>query len=286
MTSIPTSTSTSNTLIGLADAGHGRRRADTGGLQRGGLRAVMYREFLLLTRNRTNLLLSLMPTAIYILLFSTSLTKLVGHVRYQGVQVSYPEFTVPAIMLSSMLAASATTGTSLFQEELGGMAVELWSYPLSRRAYITGKILATTILVVFQSAAALVLGTFLFHLTWPTSHWVALGAGTVVASLAFNGIFLLLASFVHDFQRFMVMINAIGPLLLFSSPSFYPAEQMPSVLRLFSMANPVAYGVTCLRDAAIFGPGAMWPYALGLLAGAAGLFAVIATVLTRRAGEL
>jgi ABC-2 type transport system permease protein len=251
-----------------------------------GLRAVIYREFLLLTRNRTNLLLALLPTAIYLLLFSTSLTRLVGNVRYQGILVSYPEFTIPAIMLSSMLSASATTGTSLFQEEVGGMAVELWSYPLSRTSYITGKILASTALVLAQSVAALLLGVLLFDLRWPASHWLALALGTVAASLTFNGLFLLLASFVHDFQRFMVVINVVGPLLLFASPSFYPAQQMPPPLRWISMFNPVTYGIRCLRDGAIFGLGATWPIALGLLASATGLFAVIAIVLTRRAGEL
>src|SRR3954454_5834116 len=180
------------------------------------MRAVIYRELLLLTRNRTNLLLAILPTTIYLLLFSTSLNGLVGQVRYHGVLVGYPEFTIPAIMLSSMLAASTTTGTSLFQEETGGMAVELWSYPLSRPAYISGKIIATTLLVLVQSVAALLLGVLVFHVGWPASHWVALALGTMVASLAFNAFFLMLASFVHDFQRFMVLINVIGPMLLFS----------------------------------------------------------------------
>jgi ABC-2 type transport system permease protein len=250
------------------------------------LRAIVYREFLLLTRNRTNLLLSILPTVIYLLLFSTSLTRLVGNISYHGVQVSYPEFTVPAIMLSSMLAASTTTATSLFQEEIGGMAIELWSYPMSRMAYIGGKIVVSTVLVFVQSVATLLLGVLIFGLNWPASHWLALALAAVVASLVFNGLFLLMAAFVRDFQRFMVLINVIGPLLLFSSPSFYPVEQMPPILRLISALNPVTYGVTCVRDGAILGLGAMWPTTLGLLAAAAGLFATIAAVLARRAGEL
>lgn len=250
------------------------------------MRAVIYREFLLLTRNRTNLLLAILPTTIYLLLFSTSLNGLVGQIRYHGVLVGYPEFTIPAIMLSSMLAASTTTGTSLFQEETGGMAVELWSYPLSRRAYISGKIIATTALVLVQSVAALLLGVLVFHVGWPASHWVALGLGTMVASLAFNAFFLMLASFVHDFQRFMVLINVIGPLLLFSSPSFYPVDRMPPALRLISMLNPVTYGIDCLREGAIFGFRAMWPFAAALAVAAVALAALIAGVLARRLREL
>jgi ABC-2 type transport system permease protein len=250
------------------------------------MRAVIYRELLLLTRNRTNLLLAILPTTIYLLLFSTSLNGLVGQIRYHGVLVGYPEFTIPAIMLSSMLAASTTTGTSLFQEETGGMAVELWSYPLSRPAYISGKIIATTALVVVQSVAALLLGVLVFHVGWPASHWVALALGTMVASQAFNAYFLMLASFVHDFQRFMVLINVIGPLLLFSSPSFYPVDRMPPALRLLSVLNPVTYGIECLREGAIFGFRAMWPFAAGLAVAAVALAALIAGVLARRLREL
>ncbi len=251
-----------------------------------GLTAIVYREFLLLTRNRTNLLLALLPTAVYLLLFATSLNHLVGSVVYRGAPVSYAAFTIPAIVLSSMLAASTTTGTSLFQEEIGGMSVELWSYPLSRASYILGKLFATTALVLAQSIGALLLGVAVFDVGWPLSHWLALGLGTLAASLAFNGFYLLLASFIHDFQRFMVLINVLGAFLLFSSPSFYPADQMPTVLRWVSMVNPVTYGINCLRDGALFGFGAMWPTAVGLLIGAAALFATISTVLTRRAREL
>lgn len=264
----------------------GQRTARPTLLRRSGLLAVTYREILLLTRNRTNLLLAVLPSAIYLLLFATSLTNLVGSVTYQGVTVGYAEFAIPAIMLSSMLGATTTTGTSLFQEEMGGMAIELWSHPMSRAGYIAGKILATTGLVIGQSLAALLVGVLLFDVGWPLGNWIALGVGTVVASLMFNGLYLLFASLVRDFQRFMVLINVLGPFLLFSSPSFYPVELMPDVLRWLSVVNPVSYGISCLRGGALFGWPAMWPAALGMLAAAGVLFTVISLVLNRRAREL
>lgn len=257
-----------------------------GGAQRIGLGAICYREFLLLTRNRTNLLLAVLPTAIYLLFFSTSLTHLIGDVSYHGMRVGYAQFTIPAIMLSSMLAATTTTGTSLFQEEMGGMALELWSYPLSRAGYVTGKVISTTVLVLLQSVAALLVGVGLFDLGWPLSHWIALAAGTLVVSLAFNGLYLLIASLLRDFQRFMVLINVLGPFLLFSSPSFYPVGEMPRLLQWVSVINPVTYGITSLRGGALLGWSAMWPSTVALLVGAIGLFTVITVVLTRRAADL
>ncbi|MFI9558042.1 ABC transporter permease [Nonomuraea endophytica] len=251
-----------------------------------GTRAIIYRDYLLLTRNRTNLLLAVVPTAIYLLMFATSLSALVGTVTYHGVAVSYPEFAIPAIILSSMLAASTTTGTSLFQEEVGGMAVELWSYPMSRLSYIVGKIIATTALVLVQSVAALLLGVLVFRLTWPAENWLALALGTLAASLLFNAFYLLVATFVHDFQRFMVLINVLGPLLLFSSPSFYPVEQMPAVLQVVTRFNPVTYGIEAIRGGAVFGLGANWPLVVGLLAAAAVLMAAIAAIMARRIRQL
>lgn len=231
-----------------------------------GLVATMSREFRLLTRDRTNLVLSVVPTAIYLLLFSTSLSRLVPGVEYDGRTVDYQQFAIPAIMLSSMLAAATTSGTSLFQEEMGGMAIELWTYPLRRSSYILGKIGASAALVLAQSLAALAVGTLVADTNWSAGQWGTLLLATVAASFAFSGGYLLLATYVGDFQRFMVLINVIGPVLLFASPSFYPLELMPAPIRWIAAVNPVTYAIRCLRDGALSGLDAAWPWLLLLLA--------------------
>jgi ABC-2 type transport system permease protein len=52
------------------------------------------------------------------------------------------------------------------------------------------------------------------------------------------------------------------------------------------MLNPVTYGIDCLREGAIFGFRAMWPFAAGLAVAAVALAALIAGVLARRLREL
>jgi ABC-2 type transport system permease protein len=251
-----------------------------------GMRATLLREYRLLTRNHTNLLLAVAPTAVYLLLFATSLSNLVQTVGYHGGTVSYQNFALPAVMLSSMIAAATTTGTSLFQEELGGMAVELWSYPLRRGSYILGKLLATTGLVLAQSLAALVVGALVFRVDWSAGQWGALLLATVVASFAFNGGYLLLATLVHDFQRFMVLINVVGPVMLFASPSFYPVDRMAAPVRWLSVANPVTYGIRCLRDSALLGLSASWGWMLLMLAMAAACAGLTSRTLLRRARRM
>jgi ABC-2 type transport system permease protein len=248
--------------------------------------ATLYREYHLLTRNRTNLLLAVTPSAVYLLLFATSLSHLVQHVRYEGRVVSYSEFMVPAVLLSSMLAAATTTGTSLFQERMGRMDVELWSYPLRRASYVGGKIVMTTLLILLQSVAALLVALAVFTFRWPAGHWAAVLCGIVAASMAFNGLYLLVATWFEDFQRFMVTINVAAPVLLFASPSFYPSAQMAPALRYASWANPVTYGIRCLRDAALFGFGRSWGWMLILLGAAAVSYVLIGKSMVARARSL
>ncbi|AUG81143.1 ABC transporter [Kitasatospora sp. MMS16-BH015] len=238
-------------VLAAAPAPRGRWRQDA--------IATLYREYFLLTRNRTNLLLAVTPSAVYLLLFATSLSHLIGQVHYRGRNFGYAEFTVPALLLSAMLSAATTAGTSLFQEKLGQMELELWSYPLRRSSYVFAKLAAGTALVLAQTLAALVVALLVFDFRWPAAHWAALLCGTLLASFACNGLYLLLATLFTDFQRFTVTINVLAPVLLFAAPSFYPADRMAPVLRALSWADPVTYLVGCLRDSALLGFGAAWP---------------------------
>ncbi|AEW99681.1 ABC transporter permease [Streptantibioticus cattleyicolor] len=248
--------------------------------------ATLHREYRLLTRNRTNLLLAVIPSAVYLLLFATSLSHLVGTVSYAHRAVGYPEFSVPAVLISSMLAAATTAGTSLFQERMGRMDVELWSYRLRRGSYVAGKLIAGTALVLLQSLAALAVAEAVFGLGWPATHWLALLCAIVVTSVAFNGLYLLLASRFSDFQRFTVTINILAPVLLFASPSFYPAALMSPPLRWLSWADPVTYGIRCLRDAALLGFAGAWPWLLGLTAVSVATCLLIGRSLLARAAEV
>ncbi|MEN3613169.1 ABC transporter permease [Plantactinospora sp. ZYX-F-223] len=236
-----------------------------------GFTATLRREWLLLTRNRSNLLLAVVPTAVYIALVATSLADLLGTVTYRGERVGYPDFVVPALMFAALLAAT-TSGTAFVQERAHGMALELWSYPLTRWQYVAGKLLAGSALVFVHTVAALAVSAALFRGRWPADRWAALLCGALLAALAFNALCLLLGTVVQDSQRFTVLVNVLAPLGLFASPSFYPIENLGTVQRILADVNPVSYGVTALREALLRGfPGA-WPYFL--LLGVVGVVAV------------
>src|SRR5262245_64250530 len=74
------------------------------------LRAVLYREYALLTRNRVNLILGLTPVLVYLLLVNTSLSNMVREIDYRGTRVPFSVFLLPMVLVMSVVSASGTTG--------------------------------------------------------------------------------------------------------------------------------------------------------------------------------
>ena len=223
------------------------------------LSAVFYREFALLARNRVNLVLGLTPVLVYLLLVNTSLGNVVGDITYRGTRLPFSFFLLPMVLAMSVVSASGTTGIALFQEEMSGVSTQLWSWPLRRSRFLAGKLLAGVALVLAQSLLALVVGTIIFRYPVPLSHWIALLVALVLASAAFNGLYLAAAVLIRDFRTFMVLTSVSVPVLVFTAPSLSTAQQLPTVLQWLSVVNPVTYAVNGMRDAAVFGFGTAWP---------------------------
>lgn len=218
-----------------------------------GLTATLGREYKLLAQNRVSLALGALPPTVFLVLFATSIVGIVGDIAYQGAHIGYEGFVIPAIMAMSMLAGAAATATSLFQEQTTGMALELASYPLTRTSYVAGKLLATTTLVLAQGLLLMTIAWALFQPDWRAEQLVAVLLAAVCSSLALSGVYLWASTLFRQMQSFMIAVNLATPILLFASPSFYPIDQMPFVLRALAAVNPTSYAIRAMRDALLFG---------------------------------
>jgi ABC-2 type transport system permease protein len=250
------------------------------------LSAVFYREFALLTGNRVNLVLGLTPMLVYLLLVNTSLSNVVGDITYKGEQVPFSVFLLPMVLAMSVVSASGTTGMALFQEEMSGVSTQLWSYPLRRSRFLLGKLLAGVSLVLAQSLLAIVVAVVVFRYPFSASEWLGLLVALVLASVAFNGVYLAAAILITDYRTFMVLTSVSVPVLVFAAPSLSPTQQMPLVLQWISVVNPVTYAVNAMRDAAVFGIGRAWLSLLVLFAIAVIANGIAARALVRRAQKL
>lgn len=251
-----------------------------------GMKAILFREYKLLVKNRVNLILGIVPPAVYIAMFATSISNVIPNVSYENRIIPYKDFIIPAIMLMSMLAGATTSAASIFQEEMGGMILEIWSHPVRRASYVAGKLIATTGLVLVQGLIMLIAASIIFNQVWPADRMLALLTGVFCTSLALNGLYLYAGTYFRDQQRFLIAINVAAPVLTFGSPSFYPRDRMPLPLQAFSWIDPITYGIYSLRDGLLAGFGAIWaPIAL-LLVLAAFTIALTSRSLLARFGDL
>jgi ABC-2 type transport system permease protein len=232
------------------------------------LTAVLYREYTLLTRNGVNLLLGIVPMLVYLLLVSTSLSNVVGTIDYQGTRVPFFVFLLPFVMTMSVVGASGTTGMALFQEEMTGVSIQLWSYPLRKSRFLLGKMIAALSLVLAQTALGLVVAVLIFNYPFNAAHWAGLIVTLILTSVTFNGLYMALAVSISNFRTFTGISSLSLLVLVFAAPAFSPTQDLPTVLQWISWVNPVTYALDAMRDVSIFGFGSAWP-SLAVLCGLA-----------------
>lgn len=250
------------------------------------LYGMVFREIALLTRNRVNFVFSLMPTLVYLLLMNTSLSNLIKNITYHGVVLPYGVFLLPMVLMSATLSAAMMSGMAMFQEEMSGISVELWSYPLRRSSYLAGKILTGVGVVILQTAVALLVALMVLHIHLGLGNWGALAVALVVSAATFNALYLVVALSIKDFKLFSIITNTSLPILLFAAPSLYGTNDMPEVLRWFSVINPVTYAIDAMRDAAAFGLGSAWPSLIVLIVLAPITYILACAALLRRAARM
>lgn len=212
------------------------------------LRALVYRELKLFFNSKVGIVLSLITPAVYLLLFSTSMSGLMPTMAYRSLRVSYAEFFLPGILTLSVFSTSMTMAQSLYNEQLSQMLYQLLSNPVRKSAYVLAKVLAGTMVATIQAAIFLLVGAWLFSPTW---SWTGMGLVLIVCALVaicLGSLFQALCGMISSMQTFIVLTNVLYSILLFTSPIFYPLEAMPILLRGIALFNPVTYAVNVLRD--------------------------------------
>lgn len=250
------------------------------------LPAVLYREYVLLARNRISLVLGITPMLVYLLLVNTSLSNFIGTIEYLGTELPYAVFMLPMVLAMSIINAAVTSGMGMFQEEISGVSTQIWSYPLRRSRYLIGKLLAGVLLVLGQTLLGLGLGVIMFNFRFTAEGWFGLLATMLLAAVAFNGIYVAAAVTITDFQTFMALSNISLPVLVFSAPALYTTESMPTVLQWISVINPVTYVINGMRNSAVVGLSEAWPSMLVLLGIAIVTYWIAGVSMLKRARNL
>jgi ABC-2 type transport system permease protein len=247
--------------------------------------ALTRRWYIMLIRERLNLVFSIAQPALWLLFFGSGVDRAID----EGVigTSDYIAFVLPGIIAFTVVGNGVSGAMPLLWDKEQGYLDKLMSMPIARSSVIVSRFVfqlglgsAQTLLVI---AVALAMGVD-----------IATGAGGVLVILVAAGlltmgltaIFVGLAYFVPGHGTFFAVTGFVTLPLLFMSNAFVPTDAMPAWMEFVARVNPLTYSIEAMRIMVIEGWELDAAIALGVLAAAsAACLAIAAQQFGRQTGE-
>jgi ABC transporter DrrB family efflux protein len=175
-----------------------------------------------------------------------------GAIRTGG--IAYIQYFLPGFMVQTVVFGSTQTSVGLAEDLSKGMIDRFRSLPMSRPAFLAGRVVADAtryaILIALMIAVGSVMGFRFENGVLPVLAGVALILlfGT---ALTWVGVFIGIS--VRDVETAQVAGFVWVFPLVFASSLYVPIETMPSWLQVFAQINPVTPMVDTMRALALGG---------------------------------
>lgn len=181
------------------------------------------------------------------LLFLVAMGFGFGPIFQKAGQGNYIQFLAPGIVAMSILFTSIFSGIEVIWDRQFGFLKEILVAPVSRLEIMIGRTLGGATVATLQGLIVLVI-TMLVGLE-PYSFYslpVAL-LFMFITAIIFTALGTAIASVLDDIHGFQLIMNFLIMPLFFLSGALFPLSQVPKVLNIIAMFDPLTYGVDSLR---------------------------------------
>ena len=244
-----------------------------------GLGAMLYREARLRATNAAFIFWDVVYPLAYLLVFGVGMSSALGG-NFGGTSAGYNEFFLAGVLGMASFGIASNTAWSLFMDRDNGIFYEMLTYPLSRAAYLIGKVLFNGLIALVQALVTVTLASLLLDVD---VHWAGLPLLIAAVLVGTAGWFFFYAIFALNIRRndaFNTVTSIFYFVFLFASSMFYPVEPLPAAFRVAASINPITWQVDVLRYATI---GLGSPGTIALQAALFACFAGIAFAVAMRA---
>jgi len=212
--------------------------------------AMLYREAKIRATNLIFIFWDVFYPLGYMLLFGVGVNAALGSpLVAQG--VDYNAFFLASVLGMASFGIASNTSWSFFLDRDNGIFFEMLTYPLSRSAYMLGKVLFTLLVSVVQTTITMALAAVLFHIHL---RWDRIPLVFVIMIVGTAAWFFFYAIFALSTRRndiFNTVTSIVYFVFLFASNMFYPLEPLPRWFRGAALANPITWQIDCLRWATV-----------------------------------
>ena len=215
-----------------------------------GLAAMMYREARIRATNVTFIFWDVIYPLAYMLVFGVGMSSALGG-EFAGSGIGYSAFFLAGVLGMASFGIASNTAWSLFMDRDNGIFYEMLTYPLSRSAYLVGKVLFNVLVAFAQALVTVTLAAWLLDVQ---VRWTGLPLLLAALAVGTAGWFFFYATFALMIRRndaFNTVTSIFYFVFLFASSMFYPVDPLPPAFRQAAMANPITWQVDVLRFATI-----------------------------------
>ena len=205
---------------------------------------IAYRELLRFVQERSRFLSSFAMPLLFLVIFGAGFSRTIGTMT-PG--VDFVQFIFPGIIAMTVLMNSVMSGLSVVWDREFGFLKEILVAPLGRTGIVLGKAVGSATVAVMQGAVMLLLAPLVGVKVTPLLA-IQLVPVLVIISVSLSGLGVLVASRMRSQQGFQLIVQLIIFPLIFLSGVFFPVNNVPTWLEVFSKANPLTYGVDAIRQ--------------------------------------
>lgn len=248
-----------------------------------GLGAMLYREARLRATNATFIFWDVVYPLAYLLVFGVGMSSALGG-NFAGMGSAYSDFFLAGVLGMASFGIASNTAWSLFMDRDNGIFYEMLTYPLSRAAYLIGKVLFNGLIALVQALVTVTLAALLLGVDVRWTGLPLLVAAVAVGTAGWFFFYAIFALMIRRNDAFNTVTSIFYFVFLFASSMFYPVEPLPAAFRMAASMNPITWQVDVLRYATIGlgSPGAVAIDGALFLLFSAVCFAVAMGALTRQ----
>jgi ABC-2 type transport system permease protein len=161
------------------------------------------------------------------------------HVASRG-GIPYDDFFVPGILAYGVIATTYVNmaiSTAILRDD--GILKRMQGTPLPRWAYVAARIGSTVLIMLAITVVTLALGVAAYGLQLRASTLPGLTVSLILGTAAFTTLGIGITRFIPNAEAAPVIINLTVLPLTFISSIWFPADNMPKVLRSVAQVFPI-----------------------------------------------
>jgi len=210
------------------------------------LDAMLYREAKIRATNLIFIFWDVFYPLGYMLVFGVGVNAALGAPLLPR-HLDYNAFFLASVLGMASFGIASNTSWSFFLDRDNGIFFEMLTYPLSRGAYMLGKVLFTLFVSLAQTIITVGLAAMLFHIPLRWNRMPLVFAAMVVGTAGWFFLYSIFALSTRRNDIFNTITSILYFVILFASNLFYPLEPLPGWFRAMAMGNPITWQIDCIR---------------------------------------